>query len=406
MLATLKSVQVCRGLAAIAVLLFHAGGAFASPKYFGSPLYGAAFSFGSLGVEFFFVLSGYLIFSTNRSRFNRPSFLSTYILRRATRIYPLYWLTFIASVVTTSIAADESLTTLIGTFFLIPQTINTNGIPAAGPVGVSWTLQFEMFFYLLFGLFIINSKAGLLSFAIISILATRYGIFGTDGQTQHFITSPYLLLFISGMATAEIPINRPFIFRNSAWMLLFGSLLFLALGLSLCLEVNWLSMHRIPICALATSLILAAITSIESRKSAQVLSLQSSLQPTEPAPTESKTLCNGKAPNYVGRQSEGFKVIARISHSATRSVTAFLNAPLVELGNSSYSLYLFHVPIVTALCKIGVLADVKSRGSTILFIWFLLTVVIAILLSHIIHALVELPALNLLKSATPKPRDH
>jgi len=58
----LLSIQVCRGLAALSVLLFHLGGALAAPKYFDEPIFlEICRAGGALGVDFFFVLSGFII---------------------------------------------------------------------------------------------------------------------------------------------------------------------------------------------------------------------------------------------------------------------------------------------------------------------------------------------------------
>ena len=62
MRAVYTSLQEARAVAAILVVLFHLGGAIADAKYFGLSVFSVPFSFGSAGVEFFFVLSGFIVF--------------------------------------------------------------------------------------------------------------------------------------------------------------------------------------------------------------------------------------------------------------------------------------------------------------------------------------------------------
>jgi peptidoglycan/LPS O-acetylase OafA/YrhL len=71
-----------RGLAALAVIVAH---------YFGEVAHGfRIFTFGWLGVDVFFVLSGYLIGSLILEQQSQPGFLGVFYLKRAARIIPVY----------------------------------------------------------------------------------------------------------------------------------------------------------------------------------------------------------------------------------------------------------------------------------------------------------------------------
>ena len=49
-----KSLQACRGIAALMVVFYHVRGAISLPKYFGTSTFGDAFVFGGgAGVDFF-----------------------------------------------------------------------------------------------------------------------------------------------------------------------------------------------------------------------------------------------------------------------------------------------------------------------------------------------------------------
>ena len=91
-----QSLQGCRAVAAALVVLFHLGGTFAQDRYFGFKALDGPFAWGDAGVDFFFVLSGFLITLAHRRDFGRPAELSRYLSKRALRIYPTYWVICLA----------------------------------------------------------------------------------------------------------------------------------------------------------------------------------------------------------------------------------------------------------------------------------------------------------------------
>ena len=72
----LSSIQVLRGIAAVMVVMFH----------------GLGFQIGSSGVDIFFVISGFIMFHTNRNAFGLTGAAILFFKRRLLRIAPLYWL--------------------------------------------------------------------------------------------------------------------------------------------------------------------------------------------------------------------------------------------------------------------------------------------------------------------------
>ena len=92
---TYKSLQTCRGVAALLVVLHHLSGAIADDKYFGFHHFAIVLSFGGAsGVAFFFVLSGFIIVPAHGADFGRSDRLRSYLLKRAIRIYPTYWIIY------------------------------------------------------------------------------------------------------------------------------------------------------------------------------------------------------------------------------------------------------------------------------------------------------------------------
>jgi peptidoglycan/LPS O-acetylase OafA/YrhL len=203
----LLSLQVGRGLAALAVLLCHATVTVGAPKYWGREVADGAFAAGAAGVEYFFVLSGFIIFWVHANDIGKPRRFGHYLFRRFARIYPIYWLVLAVAVFGFSLfrgfgSGPETLpTTLLGSAFLVgPNTAPT--------IGVSWTLFHEVLFYGLFGLVVLSRRAGLLAFAVWFVVCAMDAPLG-------YAVSHLNLLFLIGVVTAVLvrrwPVPRPLV---------------------------------------------------------------------------------------------------------------------------------------------------------------------------------------------------
>src|SRR5271166_6887268 len=84
----LLPLELCRGLAALLVACLHAGASI--DKYYGYDI-GVVHNFGA-GVDFFFVLSGFVITYAHWRDIGRPERVKTYYIKRFLRIYPPYWI--------------------------------------------------------------------------------------------------------------------------------------------------------------------------------------------------------------------------------------------------------------------------------------------------------------------------
>ncbi len=135
-------IQYLRAVAALAVLLHHALGRL-----------DIRFAVGAAGVDVFFVISGFIIMHTLQGRPMRPG---VFLWNRAARIVPLYWvvtigITGLAVLVPRAMPAlQPSAERLLASLLFIPHS---NGDGAVLPLLVpGWTLNFEMFFYLVVAL--------------------------------------------------------------------------------------------------------------------------------------------------------------------------------------------------------------------------------------------------------------
>src|SRR3546814_12797234 len=92
----IKSLQIGRGLAAMAVLAFHLSIMVTEPRFNLPPIFADYTSHGRLGVDFFFVLSGFIMPFAYAKDIGNPDRAGGYALKRFIRLYPLYWLLTVA----------------------------------------------------------------------------------------------------------------------------------------------------------------------------------------------------------------------------------------------------------------------------------------------------------------------
>ena len=108
---TLKSIQVLRAVAAIAVLTLHAANEKVS-FLGGDPAPFKNFVLGAAGVDLFFVISGFVMVYSSESLFGRADGPLSFFLRRLARIAPLYWAVTIAIILYIYAAHGATLWTI------------------------------------------------------------------------------------------------------------------------------------------------------------------------------------------------------------------------------------------------------------------------------------------------------
>ncbi|MEA2116633.1 MAG: acyltransferase, partial [Thermodesulfobacteriota bacterium] len=86
----IKNIQALRGVAVLLVVFFHM--VTIEKKYGGTnTLLSDYFQFGMFGVDLFFVISGFVMVTVSRGKFQQPRQAATFLYHRISRIYPMYW---------------------------------------------------------------------------------------------------------------------------------------------------------------------------------------------------------------------------------------------------------------------------------------------------------------------------
>ena len=213
----LGSLQVFRGIAALSVLLYHIDGRYRADTkgevvqpVFAERFLGGHMGSGHLGVDFFFVLSGFIIFWIHEKDLGKPEAGRYYLLKRLARIYPVLLgalcMKFVLAMLvgTLWMKGDLQMDSLLATLFLLPAKPTF--------VGGAWTLVHEMMFYMVFLLGVILGRRVFWAIFISWVLL----ILGLDftGHYQRFegalsyVFHPHNLQFCIGVIIALIARNH------------------------------------------------------------------------------------------------------------------------------------------------------------------------------------------------------
>jgi exopolysaccharide production protein ExoZ len=189
--ATLWTIQYLRGAAALAVVAYHA-----------LQWCDGGFDVGRAGVDVFFVISGVIMWRIT-SRLDTAPF--AFLWRRFTRVAPLYWL---ATLLVAAIAQVWSgflpevrpgLAHMLLSLAFIPH-LDPRGLPFPTlPPG--WTLDYEMIFYVVFALALAlpasaRARARLTAGILFGLVALGF-LFPTTGYFMG--ANPMLLQFAAGL---------------------------------------------------------------------------------------------------------------------------------------------------------------------------------------------------------------
>lgn len=199
----LQNLQLMRAVAAVLVVWAHAIDVVGKRDQDAFQIaWGALENFGAVGVDVFFVISGFIVSLTAE----RSRSVMQFLLARLVRIWPLY---LIATVVVFAVdPAARSLATLAwSTVFL-----QAPGLPAGMPTHpLGWSLMFEAVFYLML--------AGAMCWRTLRPMPERVLIIGSAAilvagvcsfhQPMNIIGNPIIIEFLLGVAIGWAYRRRP-----------------------------------------------------------------------------------------------------------------------------------------------------------------------------------------------------
>ncbi len=332
-------IQYLRAIAAIAVVLDHSSAMAAFPKYFGHEALGGALEKGAIGVDIFFMISGFIIsiIALDRSTLDPVITVSEFFRRRFIRIVPLMWLAITSYALMRWVSIHEfPLVAYLNALFLLPVgDIQPNNI---------WTLRNEAIFYVVF------------AFTFLSKMSFRALVIA-------WIAAP-ILLWAFGLGSAS---NEAHWLSQLIWN--FGSPANIEFGMGLLLGVIWLLWsHKIVItipALLSGCVIYFALAWI----------------------------CVAHFDINMGGFVDTLLLSALFTPLLLMAIHCRPNSPSplgLLLGSASFSIYLFHPHLLSAMLTVWR----KLSPETPVEVVIVSIAIAAISLCVAIHFLVELPLLK------------
>jgi peptidoglycan/LPS O-acetylase OafA/YrhL len=206
--ARFYGVDLLRFVAAFVVVMFHytfRGTASANVSDVGFPALGTVFRYGFLGVDLFFMISGFVIFMT---ALNRPP--RGFVISRLVRLYPAFWacctITFLVTLLLGAGRFRATTPQYLANMTMVPTLLRQPFVD-----GVYWSLLVEIKFYVMvFVLAVLgqlrHAKAYLALWLIVSMVLPSTPLRGVG---QSLLLTDYACFFAAGAAMFLIRRDGP-----------------------------------------------------------------------------------------------------------------------------------------------------------------------------------------------------
>jgi len=168
---------------------------------------------GAAGVDIFFVISGFVMTISLPGLTGKPNKGRVFLWRRFTRIVPLYWAAITVRVVQLIVRPTVALNSVLtpwrvaASYLFIPAR---NGKGEMFPiVVVGWTLNYEVFFYLLFALALAFNVSPLAFLTPCLTALALVGMVRPAGWPDFTVlASPIVIEFLFGVVLARLAVRR------------------------------------------------------------------------------------------------------------------------------------------------------------------------------------------------------
>lgn len=352
-----------RGIAALSVALFHLSwAAFKDFDHKGLiENIGVITQWGYLGVPIFFVISGFVIAATIKPREVNFHYIGKFIVKRATRLDPPYWL---------SMALDISLVLVTIHLFHIASKLPTFSTVLAhlfylqGLLGIRniaamyWTLCLEVQFYIFVSL--------------IFAIANKLFALNTTSAPKYFIAGIFSITVLLSLLIAADKIQNPLqgLFLSHWYLFALGATCY------------WSTIaNTIPkkafifYCAIVPLVFLAKMH-VDFKVAVE---------------------------SMAGIATAAFIYTAAVN----RKMSTWLNSrTLLYLGSISYSLYLFHAIVGERFISffqqwLAPKLHLDTHSTIYAIFLFVGALAVSIVASHLVYICVERPSMNISKRIRP-----
>lgn len=215
----LDSIQALRGGAVLLVIAFHFR-QYLNSVYAQADIGDRLFGLGEVGVDIFFVISGFIIVYSSRNSDSNTT--TEFIIKRFFRLYPVYIVTLLLLLLFDK-STSYTVTNIVKSALLIPNDYNFIGPWYGYSINLpAWTLTYEVLFYAVFavGIFVSHKFRTPISIFIMILMVCSVqiyfrGFMQIDPITRDleddyiiknltFISNPIVYDFIYGMIIAEL----------------------------------------------------------------------------------------------------------------------------------------------------------------------------------------------------------
>lgn len=335
---SLQGVQYLRAILVFLVVVDHAGILISLGKYYGIEVIPSYINFfGVVGVNIFFMVSGFIIVYTSTAKHSMDLTVVSvgdFLKKRALRLLPIMWISIVAYALLKRIGRGEwgDVDEYVTAVFLYPfADINPTQL---------WTLRHEVYFYIIFAFSLLFARSWIVP--VFLWFVSPFLLFEKNDMIFEFFFSPFNLLFGFGVVLCLFrkKINFQFKENSNTWfgVMFVGSLLIAFL----CGIIDY--SHK----SLYTVFVFGVFGSI----------------------------------------------IVLVSVLMPMKISGVFGKILGVCGDASYSIYLFHGIFLSAI--IGYLSKFKDQFNV--YLTFMIVVILTMALGVLVYFFVEKKIVGFLKS--------